>query len=578
METRRYGWITLLGLVLLAFVLRWRGVASQLPQWTHLDGYVELVQQQYLRDPESVAWPDMNLGYYPYATSALAAVLPEVDARRGEGGATEEWLAAAREPWVRIRLASILLSLGAVVGTFAIARRFVGTPFALLASALVATSLVHATFSAEQRPHGPASGTATLALWALLALREDGRTRSQLVAAGAVALALATLQTGAALLLSWGLAWWFRRERASASREALQWAVGLALVAVVAWVAYPFHFDGRASSAGHYDTGDENVWMGGHALYTERLNFRGFSVMANTFLGFDPWLVVLGGIAGIAWSVARVRGVRAGEPERRRDLLVLLGYALPFVVVFGVYDMTYDRFVLSLVPFVALGIAVGLEALWQQLPASARGPVPAFGLALVTLGVPLAAAWRMGTVRGNPDTFDEAARWIEANVDAPSQRVLFLQNIDLPLLYESGSLAELNDSRTLYWTAFQRAHPAPDGTGFRVARPPRAKDADTEAEEDVDTSFLSPKRLRELGFDFVVALPPKRGGVNDADAVGALRALRKNLERVALFAPAQDEEKRPRPLDFGPRVTETSTVWNLFSIRAFGPRIEIFRL
>lgn len=578
METRRSGWLVLAVVVALAFVLRWRGVGSQLPQWTHLDGYVELVQQQYLREPSSVPWPDMNLGYYPYATSAVAAALPDVAASRGEGGATAEWLAAAREPWVRIRLASILLSLLAVVATFGIARRFVATPFALLASALVATSLVHATFSAEQRPHGPASGTAALALWALLALRKDGRARSQLVAAAAVALALATLQTGAALFLSWAIAWWFRRERASAAREVLLWLAGLALVAVVARLAYPFHFDDRAGSAGHYETGDENVWMGGHALYTERLGFRGFSVMWNTFLGFDPWLIVLGGAAAIAWSVARVRGLRASDSERRRDALVVLGYVVPFVAVFGVYDMTYDRFVLSLVPFVALGIVVGLEALWLQLPRGLRHPASAAVLAVVALALPLAATWRMGSVRASADTFDQAARWIEANVDRKSQRVLFLQNIDLPLLYEREALAELNDSRTLYWTAFQRSFPAPDGTGFRVARPPRTKASEKSDEESVDTSFLTPKRLRELGFDFVVALPPKRGGVNDADAVGALRALRKNLERVALFAPAEDDEKRARTLDFGPRVTEMATVWNLFAIRAFGPRIEIFRL
>lgn len=578
MVTRRTSWIALAVIVALAFVLRWRGVGSQLPQWTHLDGYVELTQQQYLRDPESVRWPDMNLGYYPYATSALAAALPDVMLRHGEGGPTEELLAAAREPWVRIRLASILLSLGAVVGAFAIARRFVTTPFALLASALVATSLVHATFSAEQRPHGPASGTAALALWALLALRSDGRARSQFVAAAGVALALATLQTGAALMLSWAIAWWFRRERASAAREALQWVVGLALVAIAIWLAYPFHFDERAGSAGHYETGDENIWMGGHALYTERLGFRGFSVMWNTFLGFDPWLIVLGGVAASAWTVVRLRKQHVADRERRHDTLVVLGYVLPFVVVFGVYDMTYDRFVLSLVPFVALGIVVGLQALWRQLPGKLRHPAFAAVLTLGTLGVPFAATWRMGSVRASADTFEEAARWIEANVDAPSQRVLLLQNIDLPLLYEREALAELNDSRTLYWTAFQRSRPAPEGTGFRVARPPRAQGGDETEEEAVDTNFLTPKRLRELGYDFVVALPPKRGGVNDADAVGALRALRKNLERVALFAPAEDEEKRVRTLDFGPRVTETSTAWNLFAIRAFGPRIEIFRL
>jgi hypothetical protein len=66
--------------------------------------------------------------------------------------------------------------------------------------------------------------------------------------------------------------------------------------------------------------------------------------------------------------------------------------------------------------------------------------------------------------------------------------------------------------------------------------------------------------------------------VHDAETVDALKSLRKGLERAALFAPAGEDERRTRTADFGFGVTESSTMWNLLSIEAFGPRIEVFRL
>ena len=66
--------------------------------------------------------------------------------------------------------------------------------------------------------------------------------------------------------------------------------------------------------------------------------------------------------------------------------------------------------------------------------------------------------------------------------------------------------------------------------------------------------------------------------MNDAEAVESLKALRKSLRKVATFAPAGEDERRVRAPDFGFGVTESSTVWNLLSIEAFGPRIEIFEL
>jgi hypothetical protein len=228
MKSARTSWLFLLAILALAFGLRWRGICHQLPQWTYLDGFVELVQTQYLRDPLSVKWPDMNLGYYPYLTSATAAVLPDMPAARGEGGAAESILEASREPWVRVRFAAILLSLGAVVGAWGIARRFVSSSFALLA--------------AEQRPHGPASGMVALALWATLAFREQGTARSLSIAMLALCLAVAALQSSFALLVPLAIAWRWRDTSTTGRRSLVPAAIaGLALLAVTVRLAYPFH-------------------------------------------------------------------------------------------------------------------------------------------------------------------------------------------------------------------------------------------------------------------------------------------------------------------------------------------------
>ncbi len=575
MKVTRNELLALVAIVALAFVLRVRGLGHQLPHWTYLDGYVELVQAQHLRDPQSVKWPDMNLGYYPYLTSAVAAALPDVPASHDEGGVVERALAAAREPWVRIRLASLALSLGAVIGAWALARRFMAPPFALLAAALVATSLVHVTYSSEQRPHGPASGMVALALWALVAWRERGTVRAGLVAALAVTLAVAALQSSFALLVAAGLAWWLRARRESMTRE-LGLAFGaLALLALGIRLAYPFHFDDRAGSAGEYDTGAETMWMGGHALYTERFHARGFGVLWSTFAGFDPWLLALFLLSLATFLAALLRGRVDRSRASSSPAWICLGYAAPFVLVFGIYDMTYDRFVLPLVPLLSLVIAWAASRAWGALPERARGPWAALAVVVITVAPSLGASWHLGTLRDREDTFESAARWLERNAKPGEDRILLLQNIDLPLAYTTESLAALNDSQTLFWTAFQRTLPAElqSSAAFHVARPPR-KDEGSEADAD----YLTPRNLRAQGFRYVVSMPPRRGGVNDAEAVESLKALRKGLQKVATFAPAGEEERRTRAPDFGFGVTESSTVWNLLTIRAFGPRIEIFEL
>jgi len=108
-----------------------------------------------------------------------------------------------------------------------------------------------------------------------------------------------------------------------------------------------------------------------------------------------------------------MRGGGEAERERRRDVLVCLGYVLPYVAVFGLYDLTFERFALPLVPFLAVAAACALSALWSRIPERRRSVYAAATGAAAVLALPALGTWRLGSFRSQPDTFELAARWLE---------------------------------------------------------------------------------------------------------------------------------------------------------------------
>lgn len=571
MNSKRTQVAVLLAIVVVGLLVRLRGIGHQLPHWTYLDGYAPLAQMSYLEDPTSIELPDPNLGYYPYLTAAVATCMPNVMTSRDEGGERETELARAREPWVRLRLSSVLLSMLGVVGAWGIARRWMSPRFALFAAALTATSLLHVTYSAEQRPHGPASGTAALAVWALLAFRRDGSWRAAIVAITALGLGIAALQSNFALLVSALLALWLRRESFGWRRALGVILVGLAALAVVVRIAYPFHFDDRAGPAAPFDPGEDAIWLGGHPIFLGRITGRGFGTLANTFFAFDPVLTALVALAAVLalWQLVRVRSnVDAGL---RSEVWVCAGYVATFVIVFGMYDATYDRFALPLVPFAAIAAAWALERAWSGLPTPWRSGASGVVALVLVLVFPSATVWRLAQQRAGRDTFELAADWLANQQRAAPARVFLLQNFDLPLLYSAESLLELNDSQTLFWTKFQRARDGDDAPRPFVARAPRS-----EGEEQED--FIHIDWLRRRNFDYVVALPPPRG-VRGSETLDALRKLRKDLELVATFAPTDEvETKRTRGAAPNTSITESGTAMRVWSVERSGPRLELFRV
>jgi hypothetical protein len=150
----------LIGLFVLAGWMRLRGLDSMLPHWTYPDGYMLLSQLERTQSGAQNSDGPSTAAEYPYLVGRVAAaLLAALVGTHAPVHDLEGALEDAREPWMRLRLASVLLSLLAVPATYGIARRFLSARGSLLAVACVAFSLLHVSYSSTQRPHGAAGGT-----------------------------------------------------------------------------------------------------------------------------------------------------------------------------------------------------------------------------------------------------------------------------------------------------------------------------------------------------------------------------------------------------------------------------------
>jgi hypothetical protein len=569
--------ITLLGLALVllgAWVLRVRGLDCQLPQWTHSDGYVLRNQAAHLRGEMSAEDVRESVGYYPKLPIAAVAYLPEVAPRLEGLDPLERALALARAPWTHIRRVSVWLSLGAVAVAYALARRFMGPGPALLAAALTATSLLHVTYSAAQRPHGMLSSVTSLAVLALLHARSRAGLSSQLAGALGVAASLATLQSGFAVLPAWLVAWWRRRERASVRVELVAAALSLALVALVtAWAYEPFFAGAGGAGGGGESAGADLALAGRHAIdWSDGLG-RGALVLGRAFALYEPVIAlgVLAALLALAWPALRRRV--ALDAAMREDLWVCLGFVLPYAGFFALFGRTLDRFAMPLIPFAAVAAAWGFQA-WGRALLSERRRVTGAALAAVLLALPTLACWRLGTLRSRPDTLELAAQWIAERSD-PGRRkvVLAALNLELPFFYSERALETLDHAGMADWTRFQRSM---DADAFSEER------FDVERERnllDAPADGAAP----EWNPDFVV-LHTSGVRARDERFSAELKRWRERGAQSIVISPFEEspdslrresgvrEQSRPVQM-YG--IAEEPTLPLLFASQRLGPRLRI---
>ncbi|HVS19819.1 MAG TPA: glycosyltransferase family 39 protein [Planctomycetota bacterium] len=476
-------------LVALSLALRCIGLGRELPQQPDEDplivGQAESLRRVLAGEPVAGTVEP----HYPLVLAYTLALwpLPAHDAAAERADPLAYHLERAARPHHRARLLVALISTLAVPFTWLLARRFVGPWWALFAAALVATSLQHVHLSQSARPHGALATYITLALWLDVRLLERGRTRDHLLAGAATALAIGCLHTGASTLLPLVAAQLVRLRRDGA-RAALRAAAAWVLVAALVWLAYlgPLA-DARAAQL---TSNGGDVTLSGHVFPRSVFDGGGFARMGPLLWLADPLLSVLGAI-GLGVAIVRVLRRRAPPGAASRLLCV---WALPYLVVMGMYSRVPARFLLPLVPLLALLAALGLA----HFTATATRRFLPILAALALLALPTFACARLAWLNSRPDAATQVARWLERNADREHDLIHLSALASLPLFLRDEDGGRLYAADFSYWDA------------YLAELPPELREAHGWRTRRMISGEIGRRRIDQASQQAVLDTPPAR--------------------------------------------------------------------
>jgi hypothetical protein len=567
-------------LVLTAFGgwLRLRSASFGLPARQNYDEKYMFDELDMLRSGRPDVRADPAFGIYPLLLPRLVRLFDSQAAKPPPRTFAEELERASRDLHL-LRSFAALLALLCVPCTWFLARRFLDTRGALLATALMATSLLHVWYAGQARPHSPASGAIALALVGALSIRRHGTGWAYALAALGTLLAIGSSQIGVGVLPSLVLAHLLRPR--SGSQLAHAW-FGAALLAIAwgAWILCPGWFQ-RGASLAPIETG-ASAFVG-----------KGFARIALGLWHFEPWLAALA-LAGVcAWSARRCAAFFRPKPAEaapvppfegprllrwlrgREDLAILCAWALPYLGSILLFDRSAQRYFLPLMPCTAalaawsLGEAAACAApRWRTL----AGLAP--GLLLFTLQAALAL--RATAVLTAPDTSAAAAHWIESELDPAQARIALLPGLDLPLAREPESLQRgyYLEQKPSSWARYQqnRGQGAPGSTAWKLfTLPLHGAAAWTRARED-PLGFLE-----EAGTDYIVVELAGRAMLGEV-----VESLRSCTTLVARFSPMRQDEGDDTPFLWWDHQNEYREgrwwIWRLLQARSMGSVLEIRRV
>ena len=359
--------------------------------------------------------------FYPRLLSWLISRRPAHFAEVASPDVTLETISAPGT-LLEVRRWVALLSTLAVPLTYLLARRFVRAPAALFAAALLATSLLAVLFAHQARPHAVTTTTTLLALLACLHAAARPSRTAWLAAGAACGVAIGILHNGLALLPSLAVAAWLSGPGPRGAARNL----GLAALTLVPLVllSYPAYL--RGSEPRLADDG-ARLDLSGHEVLLGSFDGGGWRILWRTLAGFEPALGIAAAGAVLAWLALPWRSAL----RERRALLVVLAFALPYLLVLVLYRHTHERFYSPLLPLLAVAAAWGLERLAER-PRGFGGARLASGLGALILLPGLASCARLDLLFLRPHSTTRMAEWIAAHLPPEDTRIAIPASLDLP--------------------------------------------------------------------------------------------------------------------------------------------------
>jgi 4-amino-4-deoxy-L-arabinose transferase-like glycosyltransferase len=542
----------------------------------------------------------------------------------------EEHLRAASALHLAVRKVVAWLSVLLVPATYWLCRLFQSRGNALLAAAFAATSLLSLQFGQQARPHAAVAPLVGFAVAAAVVLRRRPTTLNFALFGAFFALALGCLTNAAAVVLAF-LPALFLREGALGVRRWLEprALIVVALLALSLRVFWPFLFvdappEAAASSgapevapssgpllrvvafglvlvvgvvgvlvdwlraqsrpalrwgsaavllagaAGLFTQRHETVHLAWQTIKLEDFSGGGFELLGMTLWFYEPVALVLCALGVLAWFVRP-----SDDPTRARakDLLVVLGFALVYGLVIGLFRLNQQRFQMPLLPFLFCGAAFGASELARLLQRVMRTTTERASTAFVAgiaLATPLLATWGYAQMRARPHTLEQAAQWLQTNLDRTRERVAIHLLYDVPLVRRESNLFDASGAkRTVYapWQHYQQ----------RWLREWQGERWDLESLYDDRTRWAWIAKNAEAyvaALDAGYVLCP---GENGAGVNPMMEAVRRAVAARGALVARFPQENRPPPSGISGLDTPHFTRFVL-SARWFGPELELYRL
>lgn len=412
----RWGeYAVLLLILLVAAALRLHNVAFGLPALNDADEPLFMMTALEMLQKHS-----FNPGWFGhpgtitlYCLALISLGVGVVGIATGRFADTDAFVAAVyADPGVVFlpgRLFIVACGVACVWLTYRLGKRLGGPRLGLIAAAFLAVNSVHIQYSQIIRTDVQATVFMLLCALSTVAMAQRGQTRDYVLAGVCAGLACATKWPTAIIILNPLLvALWRNGGGYWAGRKAvLVFAVALlTLIAVSPYLLldYPTVI---SNLAGEARTAHPGATGGG-------------------FLGNLGWYVghpLLTSFGAVGLMLA---AVGLGAAMYRRDSMVaILPAMIGFFILIGVQALLWERWVVPMLPFVALASAYGLCCIADLLRPHLARYAPLFiAVATSLAALPMAQAANLAAATRSHDTRQIASDWIRAHVPAGSSIVV----------------------------------------------------------------------------------------------------------------------------------------------------------